>query len=340
MAGWRRKKDKYTDPDDVRMTLGEHLEELRSRLIRAIVGVLSGAILCFIFSRYVLAFLCSPIFAVLEKHGYDSEMSFLSPAENFITHLKVSIIVGFIISAPYSLMQVWGFVSAGLYKHERKWVRRFVPVSIALFFTGAGFFLLIVSPPLLNFLITFKTDLPNIAKYMPKWTMPAVGIDPIDTVENDQPEPVPSSQPVPAFEKDPETWPDGVPWLNKANREIRYRFKDKIFATRLKEVGGNKKIKPEMRVAEYVMFILHLAAAFGIGFQVPVIVSFLATVGIASSKDMARLRRYVWFGMSVAAAFFTPPDVASMLFLLIPMALLYEVGLIAARIIESKRSDA
>ncbi|UCD30431.1 MAG: twin-arginine translocase subunit TatC [Planctomycetota bacterium] len=86
------------------------------------------------------------------------------------------------------------------------------------------------------------------------------------------------------------------------------------------------------------MFVLHLAAAFGIGFQVPVVVAFLASLGIATAGDMARLRRYVWFGMAILSAFITPPDVTSMLFLLLPMALLFEVGLIVAKFIEKSRS--
>ena len=320
------------------MTLGEHLEELRSRLIRAVVGLLLGAVICYNFIGYVLAFLCYPMFVILERNGYETKLTFLNPAENFITHIKVSIIVGFIISAPYGLVQLWGFVAAGLYSHERKWVRRFVPVSIALFFTGAVFLLLIVSPLLLNFLISYRTELPDISKYMPSWTLPVSSVKAIDIPDSDTR--WPATQPIATFENDPEDIPDGVAWLNRSTWEIRYRFNGHTYiSTRLKEVERRNQLEPNMRIADYVMFVLQLAAAFGIGFQVPVIVAFLASVRIISSGDMARFRRHVWFGMSIAAAVVTPPDVASMLFLLIPMALLFEVGLFAARFIEREHSS-
>ncbi|MHC4444740.1 MAG: twin-arginine translocase subunit TatC [Planctomycetota bacterium] len=346
----RFSRGEYPNPDEVRMTLGEHLDELRSRMIRAIVGLLLGAVICFFFIEHVFAFLCYSLFVVLERNGYDPKLISLNPAEIFITYLKVSIIVGFIISAPYSLVQLWGFIAAGLYPRERKWVRRFVPVSITLFFTGAGFLLLIVIPLLLNFLLFYSTELPDISKFMPSWTLPISSVEPIDVPDSNIYWPttqttdvfksdLPTTQPIPVFESDPEDIPDGIAWLNRSKWEIRYRFNDQTYiATRLKNADERNQLEPNMRISEYVMFVLHLAAAFGIGFQVPVIVAFLASVGIASSSEMARLRRYVWFGMAIAAAIFTPPDIASMLFLLLPMAFLFEVGLLAARYIERERS--
>jgi sec-independent protein translocase protein TatC len=72
---------------------------------------------------------------------------------------------------------------------------------------------------------------------------------------------------------------------------------------------------------------------------VPVVVAFVAMIGVASAAQMGTMRRYVWFGMAIVAAIVTPPDVGSMLFLLVPMALLYEVGLIAARFLERERGE-
>jgi len=93
-----------------------------------------------------------------------------------------------------------------------------------------------------------------------------------------------------------------------------------------------------MRISEYVIFILQLSAAFGIGFQVPVVVAFVATLGIATADQMASLRRHIWFGMAVVAACVTPPNVGSMLMLLIPMIGLLEIGLLVARLIERDRA--
>jgi sec-independent protein translocase protein TatC len=340
MAIWKRTNSSETTPDDVRMTLGEHLEELRTRLIRAIVALMVGAVLCYIVSDYVMAVLTWPVFAVMKAHDMEPVIGFFNPPEAFILFLKVSLIVGFIVSAPYSLAQVWGFVASGLYPQERLWVRRFVPVSIALFFTGALFLLLVVSPLLVDFLLTYQTELPNMDKYMPNmpgWLLKSAG----DDVRHDHVDELwPTSQPIAVFHKDPESPPQATPWINLETRDMRIRIDDKTYAiSHLKVVKDSYRIEPNIRISEYVMFILHLAAAFGIGFQVPVIVAFLGATGIAQAKQMAQLRRYVWFGMAIMASFITPPDISSMLFLLVPMALLYEVGLVAARMFERRRAN-
>ncbi|HON68712.1 MAG TPA: twin-arginine translocase subunit TatC, partial [Phycisphaerae bacterium] len=83
------------------------------------------------------------------------------------------------------------------------------------------------------------------------------------------------------------------------------------------------------------------AAAFGIGFQVPVVVAFLAVLGIFSADEMARFRRHVILIMAIAAAVFTPsPDPFSMMLLLLPMVGLFEAGLFVARRIERSRAAA
>ena len=144
------------------MTLGEHLEELRTRMVRAIVALVVGTIGCYVFIGPIMGFLTTPVFAVYKRHDMSPEMVSLAPAEAFLTDLKVAAIVGLILSAPYSLSQLWGFVAAGLYPNERRWVQRFAPASIVLFFSGVTFLLLIVSPLLLDFLLTYRRDLPNV----------------------------------------------------------------------------------------------------------------------------------------------------------------------------------
>ena len=336
-----RLKPRYSHPDEVRMTLGEHLEELRSRLIRAIVALVVGAIVCYVFVDYIQGFLTWPVFAILRKNDLPARLSYLSPAEAFITDLKIALIVGFIVSAPYSLTQIWGFVAAGLYSHERRWVHRFAPVSIGLFFTGAAFLLIVVAPLLLDFLLSYKTEYPDLGRYL-QWLVPGGGAEPIEANESlavwptwgDPPQP--TSQPaLLTFADDPEDPPEGVPWVNLTEREVHIRLGEKIYRmSGLEVVERRNRVQPMMRLQEYIVFVLHLSAAFGIGFQVPVVVAFIAAIGVATAAEMGRLRRYVWFGMAIVAAVITPPDVSSMLFLLGPMALLFEVGLFAARFLE------
>ncbi len=334
MARFFQSTHKDVQPDEVRMTLGEHLEELRSRIIRALLALFVGAMVCYMFSGQIIGFLTSPMFAVLRQQGCDVRMVATNPAENFITSLKVSFIVGFIVSAPYSLVQIWGFVAAGLYQRERKWVRRFAPASIILFFTGAAFLLLVVSPLLLNFLVAYQNELPDYG-FLPEWLIGTR--EPLKVEETyDQ---WPTTQPMPMFESDPADAPPGVPWINLQAQEMRIRIGEVDYTvTHLKDIKRQNRVEPMMRISEYVVFILQLAAAFGIGFQVPVVVAFVATLGIATAAQMGSLRRYIWFGMALVAACITPPDVTSMLMLLIPMAGLLEIGLLVARFIERERA--
>lgn len=325
-----------TDPDEVRMTLGEHLEELRSRLIKALLAVVVCTILCYIFVDQIMGFLTSPLYAALRQQGQLSRIVQTNPSEAFITSLRVSIIVGAILSAPISLWQIWGFVAAGLYSRERRWVRRFAPTSIALFFLGAAFLFIVCSPLLLSFLISYQNQLPNYED-LSGWVLgqpPALKPAPEQA-------PWPTTQPIPMFESDPHPSPEGVPWLNLRTREVRMRVGDKYYSvSHLQEVERVNRVESMISISEYVMFILQLAAAFGVGFQVPVVVAFLATLGIMTAAQMGSMRQYIWFGMAITAAVITPPDITSMMLLLLPMALLLEIGLFVARLIERRRAEA
>jgi len=336
MALWTR-QDKFPHPDEVRMTLGEHLEELRTRVIRALAAVMVGAILCYVFIQYVMGFLVWPMYSALERNDLPRDMIQTAPQEVFLMDLKVAFIAGFIITAPYALTQIWGFIAAGLYSHERKWVRRFVPVSIALFFVGALFMLFAVAPVMLNFFLSYGSKgYPDFTRSLPAWMRSHVGMEQVTP----QTQPAwPTTQPIPAFAKDPESPPPGMPWLNTDAREIRVRFGDKTYTfAALREAREGNRVLPMITIHDYVLLVLGMMAAFGIGFQMPVVVALLSTIGIFSAKEMAGVRRHVLFAISIASAVITPSaDVVSMLALMVPMALLFEVGLLAARFIEKER---
>ncbi len=337
--GFRRFGKNELNPDEVRMTLGEHLEELRSRLIRAIVALALGAIACYVFIDPIQGFLGAAVFAVLRNHHLPTDMYVFGPTEQLMLEIKLALIIGFILTAPYSLVQLWGFVAAGLYPHERKWVRRFVPVSIVLFFVGVIFFVVIVNPLFLEFLINYSTkELPDMERYLPSFLRSedsrSTTTRPFETWPTTQPE----LSRIPPFSNDPRNPPEGYCWLNRTAHEIRVRYGEQTYALRLQEVGRHNRILPTIRVTEYMMLVLQTAAAFGLGFQVPVVVALLSTIGIVSAAQMTGVRKYVWFVIAIVAAVVTPsPDVASMMLLCVPMVLLFEAGLVAARFIERER---
>ena len=96
-------------------------------------------------------------------------------------------------------------------------------------------------------------------------------------------------------------------------------------------------IELEQRVAEYFSLMMKLIFAFGLCFQLPVIMTLLARVGLATSKGMAAKRKYAIVGVFIFAAIFTPPDPISQLSLAIPIVLLYEVSIYMAKLVEKRR---
>ncbi len=101
---------------------------------------------------------------------------------------------------------------------------------------------------------------------------------------------------------------------------------------------GTLPIVAETRVSEYLSLIMTLMLAFGVAFQLPVLLTLLARVGITSSAGLASKRRYAIVGVFVAAAILTPPDPISQISLAIPLVLLYELSIWSARIVEKKRA--
>lgn len=99
-------------------------------------------------------------------------------------------------------------------------------------------------------------------------------------------------------------------------------------------------IQLEPKVNEYLSLLMQLIFAFGLCFQLPVIMTLLARVGLASSKGMAAKRKYAIVGVFIVAAIFTPPDPLSQLALAVPIVILYEISIIMARMVEKKRAAA
>jgi sec-independent protein translocase protein TatC len=148
-------------------TFVSHLIELRSRLIRAIVGVLI-VFLCLVnWAREIYTVLATPMLAALPEGGH---MIATDVAGAFLVPMKVTLMLSFVIALPYVLYQAWAFVAPGLYAHERRLVVPLIAASVLLFFIGMAFAYFVVFPTVFGFVNKFAPEgvavMTDIEKYL------------------------------------------------------------------------------------------------------------------------------------------------------------------------------
>ncbi len=331
--GQSRAKDEQEPSERGVMSFGEHLEELRSCSIRALIGVGIACAFSLVFAKQVLAFVLRPALVVLEAHGQRASIQALSPPDTFLTYLKMALLTGLIIAMPWVLMQIWRFVSLGLYQREQRFLRMFTPISIGLFVIGVAFMYFIVLPIVLNFFVGFGqrivvTDVQPSA--LQTWLIGKGTED-----EASQPPPVEAG--IPTRETDPVDPPLGSAWINASSSLLCVQTKYGVFSVPMERIDRVAAVKSQFALKDYVGFVLALSLAFGLAFEVPLVVVFLASTGIVTVDQMAKARRYVIFGIVVAGAILTPPDVLSQLLLAVPMVLLFEIALQVAKVVVRRK---
>ena len=236
------------------MTLVEHLEELRRRIIICAVTIVLGSIVGFIFWKPILTFLLLPLptaaDAIAKNPDGTPKLIVTGIGEGFSVVLKLSVAVGICLGAPMLLYQLWAFVAPGLTRRERRWAGPFVLIGMLLFFVGIVVGFLTLRFPV-NWLINFGKD----------------------------------------------------------------NFLELITAD------------------SYFTFIAFFMLAFGITFELPLVLTFLAQVGILSSRTLRRKRALALVILWILSTVLTPgTDPYSPVVLGTAMTVLYELSIILIRI--------
>ncbi len=137
------------------MSFFEHLEELRQRLLHAILGLLIATGVCFYFSDDIYGWLAKPLTDTLRSLNLPDKLVYTNPIDPFNLYIKLSVMAGIFLASPYILYQLWLFISPGLYRHEKRYVWPFVLMTSTLFISGGLFAYKLAFPPALRFLVQF-----------------------------------------------------------------------------------------------------------------------------------------------------------------------------------------
>jgi sec-independent protein translocase protein TatC len=144
--------DVTAEPEGERLSLAQHLGELRSRLLRCTLAVLVLGVLGLVKARPIFGFLMRPVLAALPP-GHQS-LIYTSGIEELNVLMKVGLYAGIFLSTPVILWQLWGFVSPGLYPAERRYAAPFVLLGSLAFIAGAAFCYFVLLPTMFQFLLT------------------------------------------------------------------------------------------------------------------------------------------------------------------------------------------
>lgn len=309
------------------MSFGEHLDELRKRLIHGALGIVPIFLVSLYFGKRLIDFLLGPAIAALHAQGLPANFQVTKFLEAFNAYVYLSFVLTILVGSPWLLYQLWQFVSPGLYSNERRFVYLLAPLSLLLTVVSAVFTYFVMLPVILHFFVLFNSSFP-LPQAMTGTVSAEVALPTMPVLDGD-----PASPPV------------GSMWINSHLNQIR------ICITAADTAGagpvirgvplvGTGMVSQNYNLSTYVDLILNLALAFAAAFQMPVVVLILGWVGIVSPAFLKRYRKHAVFACALLGAALTPGDPLSMILLAIPLWMLYELGIFLLTAFPAKRVGA
>lgn len=143
------------EPNGKQMTFLEHLEELRTRLLRSIYSIIICTGVCFYFRDAIYSYVSKPLTQSLIAAHQSPKLGYMNPVDPFNLYIELAIVVGLFLASPYVLFQLWLFIAPGLYRHEKRYIWPFVFLTSGLFISGGFFAYKLALPRAMAFLLAF-----------------------------------------------------------------------------------------------------------------------------------------------------------------------------------------
>lgn len=293
------------------MSIGDHLEELRSRILLCIIPPIPLAILFFLVSDSIVRWFLVPLYSVLEKHGLPTQVQVLSPPEFLIAEMKIAFGAAILVAGPWIMYQLWQFVSPGLHHYERRFVYFLIPFSTLLGILGLALMYFIMLPVILDFMVTLAGNVEmhtatiTIGESISNVTIPVLNVHPEVAALGD------------AWVK----MPEGVLTI-----AVESPTPDSL-STITMPMSHGSLISQQFQLSSYLGFVILLMFAISIAFQLPMVMLLLGWIGVVTPEWLRQNRKYAIFVLAIVSALITPQDVISMLMMLVPLYLLYELGI-------------
>lgn len=335
--------------NQITMSFGDHLEELR---IRVLYSLLAPIILFFpgmLFGKPILRWLTLPVLDAMRAEGLPPRLQTLAPIEAFVAYLKVAFLLAILCSAPVIIWQIWKFIAPGLYNYERRVVYLLIPMSVILTASGVFFLYYIIMPLTLQMLIRFgnRMDLVAVPALIEEGDTPAAEDVTADNRENtistensDNNNVLKKLLPlvdVPRLDHLPANFQPGEIFYHTKLKQLILKLDDNQPLVVIDTRPINTSFTQEYRLKDYLSFIFSLMLAFGLAFQLPLVILLLGWVGLVTVTQLQKGRKYAILGVFVVGAILTPPDVLSQVSLAIPLYLLYEGSIILLKYLPFNR---